>query len=130
VGGDGPTRRRATGRGAARHGLVPQMIELISGFLENDIAYVISDGVYLDVSRVPTTDSWPASHSTAFAPVTASKPSAKSVATRFRAVEERNRGAELARALRRRRPGWHTECVVMSSDSWATTSISTAAAWT
>jgi len=29
------------------------MIELISGFLENDIAYVISDGVYLDVSRVP-----------------------------------------------------------------------------
>jgi len=33
-------------RGAARHGLGPQMIELISGFLENDIAYVISDGVY------------------------------------------------------------------------------------
>ncbi len=32
---------------------VPEMIELITSFLENDVAYLTNDGVYFDVTRVP-----------------------------------------------------------------------------
>jgi len=82
---------------------VPQMIELISGFLENDIA-TSSVMASISTSRAsPTTDSWPASHSTAFAPVTASKPSAKSVRHSIsRCGRTPNRGSRVGPPLRRR----------------------------
>jgi len=69
------------------------MIELISGFLENDIAYVISDGVYLDVSRVPDYGllaGQPLDSLRAGDRVEAV--GEKAFATRFRAVEERQTG--------------------------------------
>ncbi len=95
---------------------VPQMIELISSFLEDDIAYVISDGVYLDVSRVPDYG------------LLAGQPlDSLRAGDRIDAVEEKRSPLDFALWKNAKpgepswpapfgegRPGWHTECVVMS----------------
>jgi cysteinyl-tRNA synthetase len=95
---------------------VPEMIELISSFLENDVAYVISDGVYLDVSRVPDYG------------LLAGQPlDSLRAGTRIEAVEEKRSPLDFALWKNAKpgepswpapfgdgRPGWHTECVVMS----------------
>ena len=95
---------------------VAQMIELISSFLENDLAYVISDGVYLDVSRVPDYG------------LLAGQPlDSLRAGARVEAVEEKRSPLDFALWKNAKpgepsweapfgegRPGWHTECVVMS----------------
>jgi cysteinyl-tRNA synthetase len=95
---------------------VPQMIELIGAFLEDDIAYVISDGVYLDVSRVPDYG------------LLAGQPlDSLRTGDRIDAVEEKRSPLDFALWKNAKpgepcwpapfgdgRPGWHTECVVMS----------------
>ena len=95
---------------------VPEMIELISAFLEDDIAYTISDGVYLDVSRVPDYG------------LLAGQPlESLRVGARVEAVEEKRSPLDFALWKNAKpgepswpapfgdgRPGWHTECVVMS----------------
>jgi cysteinyl-tRNA synthetase len=95
---------------------VGQMIELISSFLAADIAYVISDGVYLDVSRVPDYG------------LLAGQPlDSLRAGARVEAVEEKRSPLDFALWKNAKpgepswpapfgdgRPGWHTECVVMS----------------
>lgn len=95
---------------------VPEMIELIAGFLEDDIAYAISDGVYLDVSRVPDYG------------LLAGQPlDTLRAGARVEAVEEKRSPLDFALWKNAKpgepswnapfgegRPGWHTECVVMS----------------
>jgi cysteinyl-tRNA synthetase len=95
---------------------VPEMIELIAGFLESDIAYTISDGIYLDVSRVPDYG------------LLAGQPlDSLRAGDRVDAVEEKRSPLDFALWKNAKpgepswpapfgegRPGWHTECVVMS----------------
>jgi cysteinyl-tRNA synthetase len=95
---------------------VPEMIELISGFLADDIAYVISDGVYLDVSRVSDYG------------LLAGQPlDSLRAGDRIDAVEEKRSPLDFVLWKNAKpgepswtapfgdgRPGWHTECVVMS----------------
>jgi cysteinyl-tRNA synthetase len=95
---------------------VPEMIKLISAFLADDVAYVISDGVYLDVSRVPDYG------------LLAGQPlDSLRAGSRVEAVEEKRSPLDFALWKNAKpgepswsapfgegRPGWHTECVVMS----------------
>ncbi len=95
---------------------VPEMIELISSFLDAGIAYVISDGVYLDVSRVPDYG------------LLAGQPlDSLRAGARVEAVDEKRSPLDFALWKNAKpsepswpapfgegRPGWHTECVVMS----------------
>ena len=95
---------------------VPEMIELISAFLAEDVAYVISDGVYLDVSRVPDYG------------LLAGQPlDSLRAGARVEALEEKRSPLDFALWKNAKagepswpapfgdgRPGWHTECVVMS----------------
>ena len=95
---------------------VTQMIELISSFLADDIAYVISDGVYLDVSRVSDYG------------LLAGQPlDSLRAGDRIDAVDEKRSPLDFALWKNAKpgepswtapfgdgRPGWHTECVVMS----------------
>jgi cysteinyl-tRNA synthetase len=95
---------------------VPEMIELISTFLDEDVAYVISDGVYLDVSRVPDYG------------LLAGQPlDSLRAGARVEALEEKRSPLDFALWKNAKpgepswpapfgdgRPGWHTECVVMS----------------
>ena len=95
---------------------VTQMIELISSFLADDIAYIISDGVYLDVSRVSDYG------------LLAGQPlDSLRAGDRIDAVDEKRSQLDFALWKNAKpgepswtapfgdgRPGWHTECVVMS----------------
>jgi cysteinyl-tRNA synthetase len=95
---------------------VTQMIELISSFLADDIAYIISDGVYLDVSRVSDYG------------LLAGQPlDSLRAGDRIDAVDEKRSPLDFALWKNAKpgepswtapfgdgRPGWHTECVVMS----------------
>jgi cysteinyl-tRNA synthetase len=95
---------------------VAEMIALISEFLDDDVAYVISDGVYLDVSRVPDYG------------LLAGQPlDSLRAGARIEAVEEKRSPLDFALWKNAKpgepswtapfgdgRPGWHTECVVMS----------------
>jgi cysteinyl-tRNA synthetase len=95
---------------------VPAMIELIAAFLEDDVAYVISDGVYFDVSRVPDYG------------LLAGQPlESLRAGARVEASDEKRSPLDFALWKNAKpgepswpapfgdgRPGWHTECVVMS----------------
>jgi cysteinyl-tRNA synthetase len=95
---------------------VAQMIELISRFSSDDVAYVISDGVYFDVSRVPDYG------------LLAGQPlDSLRAGDRVEAVDEKRSPLDFALWKNAKpdepswpapfgdgRPGWHTECVVMS----------------
>lgn len=95
---------------------VPQMIELISSFLDNDVAYAISDGIYLDVSQVPD-----------YGLLAGQSLDSLRAGDRVEAVEEKRSPLDFALWKNAKsgepswpapfgdgRPGWHTECVVMS----------------
>jgi cysteinyl-tRNA synthetase len=95
---------------------VPEMIELITEFLNDDVAYVISDGVYFDVSRVPDYG------------LLAGQPlDSLRAGARIEASDEKRSPLDFALWKNAKpgepswpapfgdgRPGWHTECVVMS----------------
>jgi cysteinyl-tRNA synthetase len=95
---------------------VPEMIELITAFLESDVAYLASDGVYFDVSRVPDYG------------LLAGQPlESLRAGARVEANDEKRSPLDFALWKNAKpgepswpapfgdgRPGWHTECVVMS----------------
>jgi cysteinyl-tRNA synthetase len=95
---------------------VPEMIDLINGLLELDVAYAISDGIYFDVSRVPDYG------------LLAGQPlDSLRAGARVEAVDEKRSPLDFALWKNAKagepswpapfgdgRPGWHTECVVMS----------------
>ena len=95
---------------------VPEMVTLIESFLAEDVAYVISDGVYFDVSRVPDYGllaGQPLDTLRAGARVDANdeKRSVWDFALwKFAKPGEPVWSASFGDG----RPGWHTECVVMS----------------
>ena len=95
---------------------VDAMVELIESFLEDDVAYVTSDGVYFDVSRVADYG------------LLAGQPlESLRAGARVEAHEEKRSPLDFALWKNAKpgepswaapfgdgRPGWHTECVVMS----------------
>jgi cysteinyl-tRNA synthetase len=95
---------------------VPEMIELISAFLADDVAYRTSDGVYFDVSRVPDYG------------LLAGQPlESLRAGARVETIDEKRSPLDFALWKNAKpgepswsapfgdgRPGWHTECVVMS----------------
>jgi len=95
---------------------VEEMVTLISSFLEQDIAYVTSDGLYFDVSRVPDYG------------LLAGQPlDSLRAGARIEAHDEKRSPLDFAlwkfakpnepswpAPFGAGRPGWHTECVVMS----------------
>jgi cysteinyl-tRNA synthetase len=97
---------------------IPEMVELIASFLERDVAYVTSDGVYFDVSTVPDYG------------LLAGQP-LESLRAGARIEKNDEKRSPLDFALWKNakpdepswpapfgegRPGWHTECVVMALD--------------
>lgn len=97
---------------------VSEMIALIESFLADDVAYVLSDGVYFDTSRVPDYGllaGQPLDSLRAGARIEASddKRSPLDFAVwKFAKPGEPRWAAPFGEG----RPGWHTECVVMSLD--------------
>ncbi len=95
---------------------VGEMVELITSFLDQDIAYATSDGLYFDVSRVPDYGllaGQPLESLRAGARIEANdeKRSALDFALwKFAKEGEPSWPAPFGAG----RPGWHTECVVMS----------------
>jgi cysteinyl-tRNA synthetase len=97
---------------------VADMVELISSFLERGIAYQLSDGVYFDVSAVADYG------------LLAGQPlESLRVGAHIEAVDEKRSPLDFALWKNAKpneprwpapfgegRPGWHTECVVMSLD--------------
>jgi cysteinyl-tRNA synthetase len=95
---------------------VAEMVELISSFLASDVAYVTSDGVYFDVSRVADYG------------LLAGQPlESLRAGARVEAHDEKRSPLDFALWKNAKpgepswpapfgdgRPGWHTECVVMS----------------
>jgi len=111
---------------------VGDMVELISAFLERDVAYVTSDGVYFDVSTVSDYG------------LLAGQPlDTLRAGERVEVNGEKRSPLDFALWKNAKpgeprwpapfgegRPGWHTECVVMSLDLLAKTSIFTVEGWT
>jgi cysteinyl-tRNA synthetase len=97
---------------------VDDMVALITTFLESDVAYRTSDGVYFDVSKVPDYG------------LLAGQPlDSLRAGARVEANEEKRSPLDFALWKKAKadepswpapfgdgRPGWHTECVVMSLD--------------
>ena len=97
---------------------IAQMVELIESFLERDVAYRTSDGVYFDVSSVPDYG------------LLAGQPlESLRAGARVEANDEKRSPLDFALWKNAKpdeprwpapfgdgRPGWHTECVVMSLD--------------
>src|SRR5208282_2072152 len=97
---------------------VADMVELISAFLERDVAYVTSDGVYFDVSTVSDYG------------LLAGQPlDTLRAGERVEVNDEKRSPLDFALWKNAKpgeprwpapfgegRPGWHTECVVMSLD--------------
>jgi cysteinyl-tRNA synthetase len=95
---------------------VDQMVELIASFLESGVAYPTSDGIYFDVSRVPDYG------------LLAGQPlESLRAGARVEANDEKRSPLDFALWKNAKpdepswpapfgsgRPGWHTECVVMS----------------
>jgi cysteinyl-tRNA synthetase len=95
---------------------VPEMIQLINDLLALDVAYSISDGIYFDVSRVADYG------------LLAGQPlDSLRAGARVEAVDEKRSPLDFALWKNAKpgepswpapfgdgRPGWHTECVVMS----------------
>jgi cysteinyl-tRNA synthetase len=95
---------------------VPEMVALISSLLAGDVAYATSDGIYFDVSRVPDYG------------LLAGQPlDSLRAGARVEANDEKRSPLDFALWKNAKpgepswpspfgagRPGWHTECVVMS----------------
>jgi len=97
---------------------VAEMVELIASFLERDVAYVTSDGVYFDVSTVKD-----------YGLLAGQALESLRVGARVEANDEKRSPLDFALWKNAKpdepswpapfgdgRPGWHTECVVMSLD--------------
>ena len=95
---------------------VEQMVTFIEHFLRDDVAYVISDGVYFDTSRVAD-----------YGQLAGQPLDSLRVSARIEASDEKRSPLDFAlwkfakplepawpAAFGAGRPGWHTECVVMS----------------
>ena len=95
---------------------VTQMVELIESFLRDDVAYVISDGVYFDTSRVSD-----------YGLLAGQALDTLRAGARVEASQEKRSPLDFAlwkfakpgeptwpAPFGDGRPGWHTECVVMS----------------
>lgn len=95
---------------------VEGMVELINSFLEHQIAYQTSDGVYLDTSRVAD-----------YGALAGQSLDSLRAGARVEALEEKRSPLDFALWKKAKpgeptwpapfgdgRPGWHTECVVMS----------------
>ncbi|MDH2904089.1 MAG: cysteine--tRNA ligase [Actinomycetota bacterium] len=95
---------------------VPEMVMLIESFLAEDIAYVISDGVYFDTSRVSD-----------YGLLAGQALDSLRAGARIEANEEKRSPLDFTlwkfakpgeprweAPFGEGRPGWHTECVVMS----------------
>ena len=95
---------------------VPEMVALIESFLADDVAYVTSDGVYFDTSRV-----------TDYGLLAGQALDSLRAGARIEASEEKRSPLDFAlwkfakpgeptwaAPFGDGRPGWHTECVVMS----------------
>lgn len=95
---------------------VPQMIDFIQELMESDVAYLVEDGVYLDVSKVPDYG-------------LLARQDLEMLVAGARVAEKGFKRSQADFALwkldasdrlgwdspfGRGRPGWHTECVVMS----------------
>jgi len=97
---------------------IEDMVELIGSFLERDVAYLTSDGVYFDVSSVPDYG------------LLAGQPlESLRAGARVEGNDEKRSPLDFALWKNAKpgepswsapfgpgRPGWHTECVVMSLD--------------
>jgi cysteinyl-tRNA synthetase len=97
---------------------IPQMVELIGSFLERGVAYQTSDGVYFDVTAVPDYG------------LLAGQPlDSLRAGARVEGNDEKHSPLDFALWKNAKpgepfwsapfgdgRPGWHTECVVMSLD--------------
>jgi len=97
---------------------VDDMVELIASFLERDVAYVTSDGVYFDVTSVPDYG------------LLAGQPlESLRAGARVEGNDEKRSPLDFALWKNAKpdepswpapfgdgRPGWHTECVVMALD--------------
>jgi cysteinyl-tRNA synthetase len=97
---------------------IDQMVALVAGLVERGVAYEISDGVYLNVEQVPGYG------------LLARQPLDSLLSgARVEAVEEKRSPLDFALWKKAKpgepawdspwgagRPGWHTECVVMSLD--------------
>ena len=97
---------------------VPQMVRLIEELLSSDIAYRTSDGVYFDVSRVPD-----------YGCLAGQPLDSLRAGARVEGHDEKRSPLDFAlwkaaksdepswpASFGSGRPGWHTECVVMSLD--------------
>jgi cysteinyl-tRNA synthetase len=95
---------------------VDEMVELIASFLERDVAYRTSDGVYFDVSSVPD-----------YGLLAGQALETLRAGARVESNEEKRSPLDFALWKNAKpgepfwsapfgdgRPGWHTECVVMS----------------
>jgi cysteinyl-tRNA synthetase len=95
---------------------VPEMVALIESFLADDVAYVIGDGVYFDTSRVPD-----------YGLLAGQALNSLRAGARIEASDEKRNPIDFAlwkfakpgeprwsAPFGEGRPGWHTECVVMS----------------
>ena len=95
---------------------VSGMVDLINSFIERGIAYQTSDGVYLDTSRVPD-----------YGALAGQSLDSLRAGARVEAHEEKRTPLDFALWKKAKpgeptwpapfgegRPGWHTECVVMS----------------
>ena len=97
---------------------IEEMVELIASFLERDVAYTTSDGVYFDVSSVPDYG------------LLAGQPlESLRAGARVEGNDEKRSPLDFALWKNAKpgepswpapfgvgRPGWHTECVVMALD--------------
>jgi cysteinyl-tRNA synthetase len=95
---------------------IKEMVELVSSFLERDVAYVTSDGVYFDVSSVED-----------YGLLAGQALESLRVGARVEGNDEKRSPLDFALWKNAKpgeprwsapfgegRPGWHTECVVMS----------------
>ena len=97
---------------------VDDMVALVGRLVTPGAAYETSDGVYFQADRSTTTACWPASRSTRCRPAPGSRSATRS-ARRSTSRCGRRPSPASRRGPRRGapgRPGWHTECVVMSLD--------------
>ncbi len=97
---------------------IDQMVELVAGLVETGKAYEISDGVYLSVDTVP-----------GYGLLARQSLESLRAGARVETVDEKRSPADFALWKKAKpgepswpspwgdgRPGWHTECVVMSLD--------------
>ena len=120
VGDHGRPRRQAAGRRPPRDRLCGDMVDLIADLVLTGHAYEGGDGVYFATESVPGYGLL--AHQDLGSPARrrprrGAEEAGKRSPARLRPMEARQAGrACLAVALGAGRPGWHTECVVMSLD--------------